>query len=470
MAVHPIDRPIRDMAAALRQGSATAEGLIDEAIARHERFGGALNAYKHWDPERARQAARVADALLAAGHDTGPLMGLPVSVKDIYGVADMPIFAGTPKELPAKWRAEGQVVRAFRSAGAVITGKTHSVEFAFGGVGTNIHWDAPRNPWDGSAYRVSGGSSSGSGVSLAQAAAVLAMGTDTGGSGRIPASMTGQVGLKTSIGRWSTDGIVPLSASFDTPSLAARSVEDAIVGFAAIDPAHHDTEAAFQRLDGREAAGLRLAISDEHFWDECAPGIAEAVKAALDELTAKGAHLTRISLPEAGEARDRFMRGSFFGVEGLTVLEREFPEWFELLDPNIGVRFEVARQVKASDYVAERSAVDALARVVDDKLRHVDALVTPTVPIPPPTLDEVAAAKDYAKANGLVTRNTQPINLLALCAVTLPVALDRKGMPVGLQLVARHGAEEALLATALACEKALGRAPDRLGVPPLCRT
>lgn len=458
-----IDRPIRAIGAAFRDGTASPEDLVGEAVARHERLGDTLNAYKHWDGDGARDAARAASASLAAGYDAGPLMGLPVSFKDIFGVAGMPVFAGTSKELPAKWRSEGPVVAAMRRQFAVIAGKTHSVEFAFGGVGTSAHWPSPRNPWDRDAHRATGGSSSGAGVSIAEGSALIAFGTDTGGSVRIPASVTGQVGLKTTIGRWSTAGIVPLSTTFDTPGLMTRTVEDAVIAFAAVDPAHDDAEDLLARLGGLEAGDLRLGICDEHFWDDCSPGIAEGVKAAIDELTGRGARLNRLSLPEAGGARERFVRGSLFGVEGLSFIAEEYPDRIETLDPNIAARFDVARKVSAVDYFTEKRKIEEMAAAADERLRHVDVLVAPTVPLTPPTVEEVAAPDAYARANGEMTRNTQPINLLAQCAVTLPVALDKAGMPVGLQLIGRRGTEEKLLSVALACEKALGNARDRLG-------
>ncbi len=464
-----LDRPIREIAAGLRDGAADIEALIGEACARHDRLGDTLMAYKHWDGDAARAQAAAAAAALAAGYDSGPLMGVPVSFKDIFGVDGMPIFGGTPAALPAEWRREGPVVAAMRRRLAVITGKTHTVEFAFGGVGTNVHWDAPRNPWDAGAHRVSGGSSAGAGVSIAEGSAVLAFGTDTGGSVRIPAAVTGVVGLKVTIGGWSVDGIVPLSSTFDTPGLLVRSVADAVIAYAAVDPDIDDEEAFFQHIDGLEAGDLRLGICDEYFWDDCSPGIAEGVKAAIDELTGAGARLTRIALPEAGEARTRFVTGALFGVEGLSFIAENFPDRIETLDPNIAARFDVARKVQAVDYFTEKRKIEELAAVAHHKLRHVDVLVAPTVPLTPPTVDGVADAEAYAHANGMMTRNTQPINLLELCAITMPVALDGAGMPVGMQLIAGHGEEEKLLAAALACERALGTARDRLGVPPLCR-
>src|SRR5262249_19063321 len=156
----------------------------------------------------------------------------------------------------------------------VIMGKTHMVEFAFGGTGLNSHHGAPYNPWDATAHRSPGGSSSGAGVSLLEGSALLALGSDTAGSVRIPACMTGTVGLKVTLGRWSTDGVVPLSRTFDTPGLLARSVADAAYGFAALDPALGDAEGFIAKADTVSLDGIRIAVDGGFFWNDCDPGIA----------------------------------------------------------------------------------------------------------------------------------------------------------------------------------------------------
>lgn len=464
-----LGKSILEIASALRDGSVKSEDVIGDAVSRHDRLDEALMAYKYWDGERALTEARAIDALIAAGHDTGAMMGLPFSAKDIFGIKGMPTCGGTPAELPKKWQEEGPVINSLRTGLAIATGKTHSVEFAFGGVGPGAHWETPRNPWDAEQHRVTGGSSSGAGVSICQGSALIALGTDTGGSVRIPASVTGTVGLKTTIGRWSTEGIVPLSSSFDTPGLMTRSVEDALVAYALIDPDEEGPEAALAQAGGLEAGDLRLGICDEHFWDDCSPGIAEGVKGAIDELVAKGARLNRIPLPHFADARERFARASLFGVEGRSFIDEHYPDRLKTLDANIKARFDLATEVSAVDYYTEQRQIDRLCNEVDYLLRHVDVLVAPTVPLTPPTAAEVSDADKYLHANGMMTRNTQPINLLALCAITLPVALDKAGMPVGLQLIGRHGDEERLFAAALAVEHALGKPRDRIGLPPMCR-
>jgi aspartyl-tRNA(Asn)/glutamyl-tRNA(Gln) amidotransferase subunit A len=468
MSEHILDSDIRSIAKALRDGETSAAALVDEVARRYEAYGAALNAYKYWDAERGWREARAVDELLASGYDAGPLMGLPISLKDLYGVRGMPTFGGSPAELPEKWREEGPVTEALRLARGVVMGKSHTVEFAYGGVGTNFHWGAPVNPWDDQNHRVTGGSSSGAGVTLSQGSAVVAMGTDTGGSVRIPASVTGNVGLKVTIGRWSVEGIVPLSHTFDTPGPLTRNVTDSIIAFATIDPAHRDAEALFQSVSGAELGDFAFARCDEHFWDNCQPGISEGVQGAIAELEANGARVGSLSLPEATQARESSLRGGIFGAEGLSFIEEHYPERAETLDPNVGARFAEGRGISAIDYLKAIRRIHGFAEIANDKLRHVDVLVTPTLVVPPPTVEQVADVETYKRHLGQMTQNTHPVNLLELCAITLPVALDAVGMPVGLQLIARGGQEERLLAAALACEKVLGTARERLGVAPRC--
>lgn len=469
MSEHILDSDMRGIAAALRDGTTTSEALMEEAVRRHEMFGAGLNAYKYWDADRACTEARAVDGLLAAGYNAGALTGMPISLKDLYGVHGMPTFGGSPEELPAKWREEGPVTKALRLARGVVTGKTHTVEFAYGGVGTNSHWGSPVNPWDAENHRVTGGSSSGSGVSLCEGSALVAMGTDTGGSVRIPASVTGNVGLKVTIDRWSVEGIVPLSANYDTPGPLTRNVTDSILAFGAIDPAHQNAEAFFQQIAGGEVSDFNFALCDEHFWDRCGPGVVEGVHQAIDELSAKGARIGSVSMPEAALARESSLRGGIFGAEGLSFIEEHYPERLGTLDPNVGKRFDVARDITAIEFLKAIRRIAGLARIANDKLRHVDVLMTPTVPVAPPTVEEVNDSDTYKYYLGHMTQNSHPVNLLGLCAITIPVALDGAGMPVGLQLIAGAGREERLLAVALACERVLGTARQRLGTPPRCR-
>lgn len=467
MSEHILDRSIRGIAKAVRGKEISFEEVMGEAVARHERHDDKLKAYKHFDGDGAKASAKAADTLLGQGHDVGPLMGLPISVKDIFGVSGMPTFGGTNREMPPEWATDGPMVGALRRYMAIPTGKTHTIEFAFGAVGTSYHYGAPRNPWDANEHRVSGGSSVGAGVSLAEGSSLMALGTDTGGSVRIPASVTGTVGLKVTSGRWSTDGIVPLSSTFDTPGFLTRSVEDAIIGFGAVDPDYDDPEMLFDHLDGIDVGDLRLGVCNEHFWDNCAPGVAEAVQSAIDELAKKGAHIIKIPMAEATEARKCLFDAFLFGVEGLSNVRQYFGDRMDSIDPTIERRLNTGVDIKGVDYYDNIRKLEHLNAVICDRLRHLDALLVPTVVHTPPTVEEVADIDDYFVANGLMTQNTQPINMLDLCGISIPVGLDQAGMPAGLQLVGASGTEERLLSTALACERHFGTARERLGVPPL---
>jgi len=466
------DLSLSEITTRLRDGRLKAAELAEHAIARHERYGKPLNAYKHWAPADARRAAAAADAAFTAGNDLGPLQGVPVSVKDLFGVAGMPIFGGSPRPLPKRFEAEGPVVTALRRQAAVFTGKTHTVEFAYDGLGVNPHWGAPRNPWDAKAHRLPGGSSSGAGVSLLEGSAWVALGSDSGGSVRMPASWTGTVGFKISHGRWSIDGIVPFSPSLDSPGPLTRSVTDVAVAFAAIDP-HVDRARLSRALEHATAADFRIGIPDLYFWDHCAPGVAEGIKCALDELRRAGARIEKRDLPEASEALGAAItRGNVVGVEFLASMRAELPEWLETLNPILAGRLagpDDAANVAASDYFLGLKALKHLSAAAQARFANVDVLACPTIVSSPPTEGEVAALDAYLPHNWRMHQNTYPINLLGLCALTMPVALDKAGIPVGLQLIAKHGDDERLLTAAYAFEKVLGNGRQRLGVPPLCR-
>lgn len=447
---------IAELGAALRSGRARSVELVEQAIANHDE---SLNAYKHWLGERATGEAELADAAFAHRIDFGPLQGLPVSIKDIYGLAGVATFAGSPQRLPAAWEREGPVVRALRHGLCCVTGKTHTVQFAFGGIGSNAHWGTPRNPWSRDAHHVPGGSSAGAGVSLWEGTAVVALGSDTAGSVRVPASFTGTVGLKTSFGRWSQDGIVPLSPSLDTPGILTRSVEDAALAFTVIDDACKVAPRA------RNIEGLRFGIVEEMF-EDCGPGVAEGVHAALAELEKRGAHVTRATWPELATAWEIFGKGALAGLEFAAFIERELPDFRDLLDPNVERRFAAAKDLPAREWIDRRDRLRTATDQTQHRFEGFDAFVAPTTPITSPRLDDVTSPDDYHQGNMASLRNTSPGNLLELCGLSIPTGLDSDGMPIGLQIMAPRGADEPLLAIGLAVERALGTPRDRLGSPP----
>ncbi len=451
--------PLRDLARRLRERETTASELAEHATELHHRRGAHDHAYVCWTGEHARAFAEAVDAVIGAGGDTGPLMGIPVSIKDLYGVPGLPTYAGSARRLPEKWERPGPVVRALLRQLPVLMGKTHTVEFAFGGLGTNIHHGTPRNPWDPAAHRVPGGSSAGAGVSIATGTARLALGSDTAGSVRIPASMTGVAGLKVTAGRWSTAGIVPLSSTLDTPGLLAASVDDLAYAFAALE----GESAGPEELPMPELAGISFGLPSTYFWDGCSPGIAETVEAAIRALERAGARIVPLELPGCDDAFRLLQQGGVAAIEIAAFLEDELPEAKAGLDPAVSARIAAAAALPVWDYVRRRTLLDRLAADADEALRAVDAVLTPTVAVTPPRLDELEPEGAYARANMLALRNTVIANFMGLCAVTLPVGRDAVGMPVGLQLMARGGTEPSLLANARAVENCLGRASERLG-------
>ena len=462
-----ITRPLAEIARLLRERRATVEELVEQAIARHDRFGERLHAYLLWTPDHARAVAQAADAAFAAGAITGPLQGIPVSIKDLFAAEGFPCFAGSSRGLPADpWEHDGALVATLRRQLGVITGKTHMVEFAFGGTGLNSHHGAPYNPWDAATHRSPGGSSSGAGVSLLEGSALLAFGSDTAGSVRIPACMTGTVGLKVTLGRWPTEGVVTLSHSFDTPGLLARSVADIACGFAALDPGLGDAGCFLATLGTFPIDGVRIGVDDGFFWNDCDPGIAETAREAVEALARSGAVLRPTTLREAADAYAIFLEGGVSAIELRSFLDQELPDWLEQLDPIMAPAVRGAEGLSARDYLARHGRLQRLARQAKQGFDGIDVIATPTLCITPPVLSELGTPEAYLSANRRIVRNTVAVNYLGLCGITLPVALDRAGMPVGLQFIAPAWAEEKLLAIALAAERALGTAAERLGVPP----
>ena len=456
--------PLREQRARLRAGTLTATALAEASIAAYQQRGKHDHAYLTWNGEQALAMANATDAVLTQGGDAGALMGLAVSIKDIYAVTGLPTYAGSSQRLPKHWERPGPVVSALLKQLPSVMGKTHSVEFAFGGLGTNAHWGAPRNPWDIHQHRTPGGSSSGAGISLVGGTASLALGTDTAGSVRIPASMTGVVGLKTTAGRWSTAQIVPLSTTLDTPGLLARRVDDIAFAFDALDAqlsGNDDHVPATPSL-----ADLTFGVPETFFWDDCSPGIAETVRAAIKQLEAAGARIVTLELPGIDEAYELFKLGGVAAAELAAFLKTELPEMIDSLDSNVAARVAAANDMPAWEYVRRRTVLDSLYQSAAARMADVDAVLTPTVAITPPTIESLQPEGVYPKANMHALRNTVIANFLGLCALTLPVGKDAVGMPVGLQVLAGPWQDAKLLAIGQAIENELGSGLEILGQPP----
>lgn len=459
-----LDIPLPDLASDLANDRLSVSEVYRAATKAHSRHGH-LEAYQYWrkDPPL-RQMSAAADPI--------GLGGVPVSVKDLYGVPGMPTWAGTAKPLPAAWEQAGPLIERLQAAGAVITGKTRMVELAFGGLGTNPHWPVPRNPWDADEPRVCGGSSSGAGVSLLEGSACLALASDTAGSARIPASMTGTLGLKVARGRWSTAGMVPLSTTLDTPGLLARSATDLAYGFALLD-SPNPREAAQrwrQMLDavaGFDPADWRLGLLQGPLTDECDQGVLATVTTLLGEIERWGARVAPRAWPAIDDMLAFLAAGGVASAECDAFIEAQLPRLRQQIDPMVAARIADGGDISAREYLLRLHRLAQFRASAAGAFDGLDLLVTPTVPIAPPRLSEIADLASYRRANMLALRNTCPANFAGLCALTVPAGLDPQGLPAGLQLLAPAGAEARLLTFAVALERRLGTPAQRLGQAPL---
>jgi aspartyl-tRNA(Asn)/glutamyl-tRNA(Gln) amidotransferase subunit A len=458
-------QPIFALAEGLRRGTCRAQDLFDAAAARHTRFGEGLNAYAVWLEKSAYQTAIAADAAFQIGVTSGPLQGIPISLKDSFGVEGAPTHVGSVRRLPVAWEAEGSIVRRLRRQSAVIVGKTRSTEFALSATGANPYGPAPRNPWAREHYVGAGGSSSGAGVGVLEGSAKLALATDTLGSVRIPASVTGTVGVKTSVGRWPIDGIVPLSPTFDSVGLIARTVADAAFGYAAIDGPEDNAHQCWTDMREINVAGAKIGI-DDSMWRDCDASISRVAHAALDELVRAGAGLVSVSLPESGEAFTFVQDGVVALAEFDTFVATELPDWRPLLGPGPAALAERGAAASARQYLSDRKRHDRMAATARQRMTEISVIAAPTVTIPPPRLDQPLADAEHRRVHLALLRNTCVANCLKLCSVTIPVGLDDQGFPVGLELIGPHNADQQVLGLAWAAERVLGIATERLGMPP----
>lgn len=458
---------LRDIARALRERRVSAVNLLDHAKQRYAALEPALHGYVAWNPDLSTPMAEAADTAFRAGSDRGHLQGITMSIKDIFGVKGYETKVGSCRAFPEKFNQEGPLLTALRGQCTVFTGKTQTDEFAYAGLGTVNDGPIPRNPWDGARHRAAGGSSSGAPVSLWQETALVALATDTSGSVRRPAALTGTAGLKLTVGRWPAD-FVPLCPTMDTPGILTRSVDDLRFAFYAIDTIVADKSRGWHEPE-ITPGDITMAICDEHMWDECDPGVAEAVQAAIKELTGAGVKCLKISVPEVSDAYQTVLDGGIVSSEFMAFVEKEVPEWLDILQPQLKIRLAGPDRpnLSAVQYLQNLREIRRCAEAVIGRLEGIDVLVGPTLPITPPLLEDVAAPEAWQAINKRAVKNTYIASLLGLCGITLPVGLDANHMPVGMQMLAKPWQEERLLDIGCAFERILGQCTERLGRPPM---
>jgi aspartyl-tRNA(Asn)/glutamyl-tRNA(Gln) amidotransferase subunit A len=397
--------------------------------------------------ETARAAADAADARARRGASLGPFDGTIVTIKDLFDVAGEPTRAGSrilaEEAGPAK--ADATVVRRLREAGAVIVAKTNMTEFAFSGIGANPHFGTPGNPRDRS--RVPGGSSAGAPVAVADGMCDVAIGTDTGGSVRIPASLCGLVGFKPSKQRVPTDGAFPLSTTLDSVGPIAKSVADCAAADAVM--AGED----ILPLEPIAPKGLHFGVAEglplDRLDDTVAAGFALAVK-RLDDTGIKVTHET---LPLFDDMTAVNAKGGISPYEACEIHRDRMSRRADDIDPNVRARIARGREITPEVYAGMVRARASLVQAMDARLAPLDALLMPTTSIVAPTIAEVADGKVFAARNAAVLRNTSIINFFDLCAISLPVQAP---LPVGLMLIGRNGLDHRLLRIAAAMAPLLG--------------
>ena len=446
---------------ALALGAGIGAGDIDPvALAEHflERIV-ALDAdhtiYLATTGERALAEAGAARDRARAGIRLGPLDGVPISWKDLFDSAGTPTTAATPILAGRVPERDAALLARATRAGLVCLGKTNLSEFAFSGLAINPHYGTPPNPYDAATPRVPGGSSSGAAVSVVRGLAAAGIGSDTGGSVRIPASWNGLVGLKTTAGLLPLDGVIALAPSLDTAGPLTRDVADANAVFAAL-AARRPAD-----LAGATLAGRRLRVTRSVMWDEAEPGVEAAARAALDRLATAGAEIEWIDAPELDEAM------ALLASHGPLVSAEAWAEWGELIEANpdkvyrfVLKRFRMGADVSAAELERLRRGLADAAAQLHARMAEGAALVAPTTPIAPPPIADLEDDEDaYFRANMSALRNTTLGNILRVCAVTLPCGGDGQGLPVGLMLMGRPFTEGALLRTAAAAEAALADVP-----------
>lgn len=445
-------RTVTEAATALAAGRTTAAALTEAALARiADPAGEGARAFLAVHAETARATAAAMDALRAAGRAPGPYAGIPISIKDLYDEAGVTTRSGSValNGAPAAKATAPSVQRLIR-AGFVILGRTNMVEFAFSGLGVNPHYGTPRSPWDRSTGRLPGGSSSGAGVAVADGMGFAGLGTDTGGSCRIPAALCGVVGWKPTARRVTIAGILPLAPSLDSAGPLARSVADCAIldGFMA----GEENPAPPAPVPVK---GLRLGLPRGTFLTDGMDGTVAAVFGrTLTRLSAAGAQIVEFDLPELEEIPAANAAGGFAASEAWAWHHRLIAEKGATYDPRILKRIRRGEHMSAADYVELVNARARIVAAVAPRTAPFDAVICPTCPVVPPRLAEVEEEAAYNRINMLLLRNTSIGNFLDRCSIGIPCQAEGEA-PVGLMLTGEHMGDARLFAVAQAVEAAL---------------
>ena len=449
----PAALPLHVLSAEIGAGRLSPVYLMEACLARIEALEPRLHAFVEVYADTARLAAEAADKAIRSGHAVGPLHGIPIALKDLVELEGRTVTGGSPEWRGRQAARTATLARRLIAAGMIVIGKTHTVQFAFGGWGTNQYMGTPLNPWDPEHPRTPGGSSSGSGVAVAARLVPCAIGTDTGGSVRMPASFCGITGLKTTIGRISTYGVLSLSPTLDTPGPITRSVEDAAVllevmqGPDPLDPLTRGYEPSQPFASLRQGVkGMRLA----RMQDVDRAGVDADVLAAYDRslavLAELGAEIVEFPLPgrfgEIGALNGRIMAAESYALLGNLVDNPDLR-----IDDAVRPRIQAGNAMSARDYLDALTERAALKQTYGRALAEVDAFLTPTTRWTAVRLEDV-------DQNVTPAHFTRFGNCLDLCALAIPNGADAQGLPTSLQIMCRGYDEATALRVGWAYENA----------------
>ena len=433
--------------------------VVDAHLSRIEATEPVLNSFITLLPDHAREAARRAEAQIQAGNYQGPLHGIPVGLKDLFNTAGVRTTSGSrilDNFIPTE---DCTVAARFQQAGAILLGKLNMHQFAYGPTGENFDYGHMHNPWN--PELVTGGSSGGSGSAAAAGQCTITMGSDTGGSVRIPAALCGIVGLKPTYGLVSRAGLTPLSWCLDHPGPMVRTVEDAALTLNAIaghDPGDQATTTRgipdyTDALTG-SVSDLRIGVVKEYFDAPLDTEVATAVRAALDQLSEMGAQVTEVSLPMFAEAQA--ISGTILMAEAAAYHRELLAKDGDKLTPSVRLRLEAGLFVTAADYLKAQQARARFNHEMALLFHEVDLLAGPTEPVtaPPILAAEVAIGDKSVGTTAALTQYTRPYNISGTPAISLPCGFSEEGMPIALQLAGRPFDEGTVLRAAHAYEQA----------------
>lgn len=435
----------------IEEGTVSARQVIDESIDRAtDQQGEGQRAFTAIYKQSAGMAADAQDGLRGAGYRPSLLAGMPISVKDNIAIQGEITAAGSKRlaGTTAPARMDANVVQKLKAAGAIVVGRTNMSELAFSGVGINPHFGTPANPYDRNEGRIPGGSTSGGAISVTDRMAIAAIGTDTGGSLRIPAALCGLVGFKPTQERLSRNGVVPLSPSLDCVGSIANSVEDcALLDAIMSADGQPDTPLAFNRRP-------RLATVDRFFMEAVQPSVAQAYDAAVGRLKEAGFDVEAVSSCIFDQIADLHRRGTFPAAEGWAEFGNLLEAGGEPFDPRIQARLERGGMMTARDYLDLQRGRASLVRSAARKFCEFDAIVAPTTPIVAPYLKDMSESDEFNHVNLLLLRNPAVANLLDCPSISIPCH-DEGRAPVGLMLIGKKRADQDLFALAARIERAM---------------